>query len=302
METNHLRLLCDVAQLGSFAAAARRHDLDPSAVSRIIAGLEADLGVRLFQRSTRRLTLTEAGSAYLARVAGALEDLDAAGEAARALGGEPVGTLRLTASVAFGQVRLLPLLPDLRARYPRLKLDLLLTDYPLDLVGEQIDLAIRLGPGVSGDLIAVKLMDTRYRVVASAAYCAAAPPLIRPGDLAGHSCIRLPLPGFRSHWQFLGPAGGETVAVAGDLMISSVLAIRQAALDGLGVALLADWLVDADIAAGRLIALLPAHRVTATAPDTAAWLVYPSRRFMPHKVRLMIDFLTAALRPTLPPK
>lgn len=155
-----MRMFVEVARRGSFAAAARDRDVDPSSVSRAVALLEEELGVRLFQRTTRRVALTEAGEIYLARVTALVDELDFARDEARGVSTGPVGTLRLTASVAFGNTCLVPLLPEFRERYPGVKLELLLTDTVLDLVAERVDLAIRLGRRFDADFIATKLFDT----------------------------------------------------------------------------------------------------------------------------------------------
>lgn len=301
MDIAGLRILVDVARHGSFAAAARQHDLDPSSVSRAIAVLEQGLGIRLFQRSTRRLSLTEAGQTYLARVEAVVAELDRARDEAQAVSAAPSGLLRLTASVAFGQVCIVPLLGRLHADFPALRLELLLSDANLDLVGEGIDLAVRLAPEVSVDLVRARLMETRYRVCAASSYLQGAPRLAQPADLAAHRCVLFTLPGFRSRWLFRDADGAIVeVPVAGDVTISNALALRDAALAGLGPALLADWLVDRELAAGRLVDVFPDHRVTATTFDTAAWLVYPSRSFLPHKVRAAVDFLRRHLPGGLP--
>jgi len=296
MDIQDLHLFVEAVRRGSFAAVARDRDRDPSSISRAIAGLEAELGVRLFQRTTRRLALTEAGAQYLARIEPILDGLAEARDQTLAINAAPAGTLRLTASNAFGQKCLTPLLPAFRTAFPDLELELLLTDANLDLVSERIDLAIRLGPRITGDLTARRLFRTRYRVCASPDYLACAPPLARPGDLAGHSCLLFTLPFFRSRWLFRDRSGAiEEVPVRGALRISNALALRDCALKGMGPALLADWLIGDDLAAGRLTEVFPDHEAAATEFETAAWLVFPSRTFLPRKTRATMDFLTARL-------
>ncbi|MEO1460283.1 MAG: LysR family transcriptional regulator, partial [Pseudomonadota bacterium] len=156
MDLDQLQLVSDVARQGSFAAVAREHGLDPSSVSRAIASLEDTLGVRLFQRTTRRLSLTEAGATYLRFAEPALDELKRAQEAALSVSAEPRGTLRISASIAFGQAVLVPALERFRTAMPSVALDLVLTDTPLDLVAERIDLAIRLGRidrAVAGEIV-----------------------------------------------------------------------------------------------------------------------------------------------------
>jgi len=311
MNLEDLHLALTVAESGGFAAAARRVGLDPSSVSRIIAGLEAELGIRLFQRSTRRLALTEEGRAYLDRTAPLLEELEQAREAALQGRSTQSGWLRLTTSVAFGSDWIVPRLPAFRRAYPDIALDLVLTDGNLDLVSEGIDLALRLAPAPTGDLISTRLTETRYRVVASPDWVLGHGAPLTPEALSDLACIRQSLPGYRDRWRFRPstPADKDQdaepvidVPVGGTVLISSPLAIRQAARAGLGPALLADWLVGDDLAAGRLVDLFPHHQATATTFDTGIWALYPSRAFLPAKVRVAIDFLRVSLNVVEPPK
>ncbi len=292
MDIDNLRLLIEVVRRGSFAAVARDRNVDPSWVSRVIAGLEDELGFRLLQRTTRRMTVTEAGDLYLQRIEGLIEELDQARDAALTLNTDVIGTLRLTCSVAFGQVCIVPLLAKFKQDYPTLKVELILTDATLDLVAEQIDLAIRLGPRFKVDIIRVKLFNTRYRVCASPEYIQAQDPLRHPQDLQRHNCLRFNLPHFRSEWMFKDPSNCISyVNVGGDVLISNALALRECARAGLGPALLANWLIDDDLASGQLVDLFPDYSVTATDFETAAWILYPSRTFLPRKVQVTIDFL-----------
>lgn len=296
-----LDLFADVARRGGFAAVAKERNLDPSSVSRAIAELEAELGLRLFQRTTRKVSLTEAGARYLSGVEPLLDELARAHEAAMATVDAPRGTLRLTASASFGERWVVPRMKAFRERYPELRVEGLFTDDNVDLVADRIDLAIRLGPTVEGDLVATKLMATHFRVVASPRYLAAAPPLREPADLARHRCILFNLRLFRSRWLFRDTRGRTfEVPVDGDLVLAPAASLRAAVLDDLGPALLADWLVADDLASGRLVDPLPAWSATATTFDTGAWLVYPSRTYLPLKVRVMIDFLKEQAAPASP--
>ena len=296
MELKSLELLLDVVREGSFAAAARRHDLDPSSVSRTIAAIEDDIGVRLLQRTTRRLSLTEAGELYIRKIEPLVEELERAAEEALAVSTAPTGTLRMTCSVAFGLTCLVPLLADFRKVLPDLKIDLLMTDENVDLIAERVDLAIRLAPSIDAEVIGTKLMTTRYRVCASPAYLEEYGPIVQPEDLSKLTCLLFTFPEFRSRWLFRDGRGQvREIPVSGDIAMSNALGLRQAALEGLGPALLADWLVDQDIATGQLANLFPHYDVAATTFDTGAWLLYPSRAFLPSKVRVTIDFLKARL-------
>lgn len=301
MNLPDLTLLQDVARAASFAAVARARGVDPSQVSRTVAQIEETLGLRFFQRTTRRLSLTEEGEAYLTRALPLVEELARLTTEVRTERAQPSGTLRLTASVTFGQRVIVPHLAAFRARYPQVAIEAIFTDANLDLVADRIDLAIRLAPAVEGDLIAARLMDTRYRVVAAPAYLARHPAPARPEDLRDHRALLFPFRPYRTRWTFRQGTSVTEVLVAGDITLSPAGALRDAALAGLGPALLPDWLVDADRRAGALVRLLPDWDVTATTFDTGAWAVYPSRSFLPAKVRAMIDFLRAVLSAPAPP-
>ncbi|MEM8639958.1 MAG: LysR family transcriptional regulator [Cyanobacteria bacterium P01_G01_bin.54] len=292
MDIATLQLFVEVMRQGSFAAVARNRNLDPSSVSRAIASLEKDLGIRLLQRTTRRLAPTEAGILYFQRLEPLLEDLQQARQLATDLDTHPTGTLRLTTSTAFGQTCIVPLLPDFTRQYPELNIDLLLTDAVVDLLGDRIDLAIRLGKLADSSLIAQRLISTRYHVCASPTYLEQHQPPQQPQDLQHHPCLCFPLPGFRSQWRFRDPDGQRLgVPIQGKVMISNAIALQQCAIAGMGVALLADWLIANDLAAGRLVDLFPDYAVTATDFNTAVWLVYPSRAYLPLKVQVFKNYL-----------
>ena len=297
MDTEQLKTFVDVIDQGSFAAVARQRNVAPSAVTRAVAGLEQTLGVRLLQRTTRRLALTEAGEAFLLRAREALALLDEASEAARDRSGQAHGRVRLTTSVTYGQHLLLPLLPALHREHPGLSLDLQFSDQVVDLLAERVDLALRLGPPTDSSLVGLQLQAMRYRVCASPDYLARHGRPATPAELGHHDCLRFPLPGFATLWRFREGGAGpvEAVPVKGWLTLSPALALHQAARDGLGPVLLAEWLVAEDLAAGRLVDLFPQHEVTASHFDSAVWLLYPSREHLPLRVRVLIDFLKARL-------
>ena len=173
---------------------------------------------------------------------------------------------------------------------------MLKTDTVLDVVTERVDLAIRLAKKFDADLVTTKLIDMQYRVCASPSYLKEKNVPKIPQNLKEHSCLLFALPDFRSHWKFLDKQGVEqTIPVHGDVTILNALALRSCALAGMGPALLANWLIDEDVSQGKLIDLFPDYRVTATEFDTAVWLMYPSKKHLPNKVRAMIDFLKEAL-------
>jgi DNA-binding transcriptional LysR family regulator len=221
MQLSSVRIFADVMSLGSFASAARQRDLDPSSISRAIAGLEKELGFRLFQRNRRKLAPTEAGAHYYAQIKGLLEDIERAGQEALDLTTEPRGMLRVTACTSMGQRVLAALLPKLFEAYPALSLDLVLTDAQVDLVADQIDLAIRFGLEPEGDVIAAELVPRRFRVCASPAYVQREGAMLHSGELSERDCILFPLPGYRTRWRFRNNSGEEVaVPVRGRLLVS----------------------------------------------------------------------------------
>lgn len=297
MDTTALQVFAEVVRRGSFAAVARDRDLDPSAVSRTIGGLEAELGARLFQRTTRRLSLTEAGKLFFERIDGLLEDLEEARATVADVSAGPLGTLRVTTSVSFGQRCIVPLLPGFMAARPGVSIDLILADAVIDIVAERVDAAIRLGRLADSSLIATRLLKTRYYVCASPDYLKRHGPIRKPRDIAAHDCLLFPLPGFRSRWVFRDQKGDtSTVSVKGRVVISNAEALGHCAVDGMGLALLPHWIVGEDLKRGSLVNVFPDFEVTATDFDTAVWFLHPTRAYVPLKVRSFRDFVARALR------
>jgi len=295
MDIQSIKLFIEVAQHGSFAATARSRNIDPSMISRVILNLETELDIRLFHRTTRHMTLTEAGEIYLSRIRPALEEIDNAHRAAEALVLTPQGKLRLTVSNAYAQQKLIPLLGEFRLLFPGIELDIVTTDLNLDLAAEKIDLAIRLAPMITKDLVCKKLHSTRYKIVASPAYLKNNKPILEPRDLSSHQSVLFHLNEVQNNWTFKQGNDEKTVPVNGALTFTNPLSVRQAVLAGYGPALLANWLVKDDLRSGECIDLFPNYDVTATTFDTSAWLLYLNRQSLPIKVRAMIGFLEQKL-------
>lgn len=292
MDSAKLRDFVEVMRRGSFAAVARDRGIDPSSVSRAIAGLEAELGLRLFERSTRRLAPTEAGALFFQRIEPIVEQLEDAQTMAREVGSRVRGTLRITAPLTFAQLNLVPLLPELADRYPELSLELLLTEAIVDLVAERIDIAIRLGRLADSTLIANRLAPMVYVVSGTPEYLERHGRPQTPQELAGHNCLLFPIPGHGPRWRFRKPGEPETeVQVSGRLVISNGLALRECSLAGMGLTLLPRGNVWRELGDGTLVDLFPDYEVTPSDFDIAAWLLYPSRSYLPLKVRAFIDFL-----------
>ncbi len=234
---------------------------------------------------------------YFQRIEPLVEEIEQAINLAIDISGQPKGILRVTASVSFGLKWIVPLLRDFGTMYPDLTIDLVLTDSNLDLLSERIDLAVRLGLLVDSTLIAQKLMGTRYIVCASSPYLKQWGYPEKPRDIDKHNCLLFPLAGFRSKWIFRDRNGEESeVMVRGKTIISNAIALQECAIAGMGLALLPTWLIDDDLKLGTLVNVFPNYQVTATDFNTAVWLVYPSRNYVPLKVRVFIDFLKNSIR------
>ena len=291
MDLEVLKVFVEVMQQGSFASVARERNVDPSSISRSIAGLERELGVRLLQRTTRKLSPTEAGIVYCDRITPLLEEMQQAQELVTE-SERPKGTLRVTASVSFGLKCIVPFLPEFETLYPELAIELLLTDTRLDLVTERIDLAVRLGQLTDSTLVAQKLISMKYSVCSSLNYLARHPKIERPQDISQHNCLLFPLAGYRTRWIFRDRHQQTVeVPVLGRTIISNAIGLQECAMAGMGLALLPQWLTKQEIATGKLVRVLPDYEVTATDFNPIAWLVYPSRSHVPLKVRVLINFL-----------
>lgn len=297
MNLQDLKILRDVALRLSFSQVAEERGIAPSSVSRSIGNLEAELGVKLFQRSTRRMVITEAGFRFCDRLDDLLADFEGAVDEARGIQGAPKGLLRLTASVAFGEAVLMPLIVSFRESIPGIEVEVLLTDARVDLLAEGVDLAIRLGSAPKGEGVCVKLMDTSYALVAHPAVLERKGWPEVPADLVMRDdLVSLTLPGFRDAWMFRAfGREEELVPITASFQVSSPAGLRAAVLAGAGIGLLADWQIADDLVRGQLVQVLGKFEVTATTFETAAYALYPDRRHLPAKVRVFLDFLKTNL-------
>jgi len=273
---------------GSFSAAARSLRMSPSAVSKQIQRLEERLGVRLLNRSTRSLTLTDEGSVYYERCARISADIAEAEELVTSLAGEVRGTLRVTATVAFAKAYLLPLFPAFLKSNPGLHMALELTDRTVDLVAERVDVAIRFSEQVSDESVVGRRLARNTRVVCAApSYLAAHGMPVSPEDLLAHNCLRLSTVQSWNDWEFADRHGTRTLQVQGNFETNSADAVYHAVLSGLGIARLSTYLVATDLAEGRLCRLLPEF----VHDKSEVLAVYPNRRNLSPKVRVFVDFL-----------
>lgn len=281
----------------SFSAAARDLGMTPSAVSKLIGRLEDRLGVRLINRTTRRLSLTEEGHAFYQRCGPILADIEEAERAVTELHAEPRGLLKINSSTAFAQYQVVPLIPDFLARFPDLRIQLMMTDSLVNLVEEGVDVAIRIGALEDSSLIARKLADVRRTVVASPDYLQRHGAPTSPDDLDRHKCLKLSFETSLNRWEFQGPDGPRVVRVAGSFEANNAVVLHEAALAGLGLFRAADFVVGPDIEAGRLVPVLQDFEVEARAPIHA---VYPHARHLSPKVRAFVDLLVDAFSPVAP--
>jgi DNA-binding transcriptional LysR family regulator len=283
-----------VAEAQSFSQAARRLRSSKSAVSRNVGALEAELGVRLFHRTTRSLALTEAGRGYFERATRILADLEEANLAVSQLQAAPRGRLRVSAPMSFGFLHLAPALPDFLGRYAEVAVDLAMNDRFVDLIDEGFDVAVRIGAMEDSSLIARKLAPIRRVVCASPAYFEARGLPLSPDDLRGHECLFNSNIALSQEWRFTAPGGKPwPVEVKGRLSANNGDALRAAALQGLGIVNLPTFIVGGDLQAGALVTALDEF----ISQDMTMSALYPHSRHLQPKVRAFVDFLADRFGP-----
>lgn len=286
-----------VAKVGSFTGAAGQLGASRAILSKHIKDLEEHLGVRLLYRTTRRLSLTEIGLKYYAFCTRILEELQTEHEQATQLQSEPRGEIRLMAPKSFGNQSLATMIADFVTEHRQIAVSLLLTDDSssgLNLIGNGVDLAIRLSEAEASTMVVRRIGSLRWILCASPTYLAARGCPRKPADLQRHECLLhlkyLP----EGVWRLTRSGGEFTVKVSGRFSANSSLAIRAGALRGLGVAPLPAYCVDDDLAAGRLVEILGKHRL----PLQPVFVLYPHQRLLSAKVRLLIDYLAARFNET----
>jgi DNA-binding transcriptional LysR family regulator len=291
MALEHLTAMAVFARVveeGSFSDAARALGLSKSAVSKQVGRLEDRLGVRLLNRTTRRLSLTEAGTAFYEGCRQLVADAEAAEQAVTHLASAPRGTLRVNAPMSFGQLHVAPALPDFLARYPDLGLEMQLNDRTVDLVEEGYDLAIRIGRLPDSSLIARRLAPMRRVVCAAPAYLDRHGRPQHPRELAHHECLIYSYLSWGREWRFKGADGEIRVPIAGRLEMNNGDALLAAAREGHGVLLLPSFLVADELRAGTLEPILTDW---CGEEAGAVYAVFPAGRNLSPKVRVFVDFL-----------
>jgi DNA-binding transcriptional LysR family regulator len=284
-----MAVFAKVAETKSFSAAAERLGLSKSAVSKHITRLERALKARLLNRTTRRLSLTEVGATFYEHCARMLAEAEAAELAVSRLYAAPRGVVKITSPAAFGNVQVAPAIPDLIARYPELTVQVVMNDRPVDLVEEGYDVAIRVTDQPPPGVVARKLMTVRWIVCAAPAYLREHGTPRAPQDLKEHNCLFYSFLESSIEWRFRSRQGDAKVRVAGNFTANNSEAIREVALKGAGIALLPSFLVNPDLADGRLKQVLAGHEVAGAVGNDVYALFLPTRYLSP-KVRAFVDF------------
>lgn len=280
-----------VVEANGFGAAARRLETTPASVSRRVKALEQRLGVRLLQRTTRKLGMTEAGERYYREGRRLLHELDDLEQALADSARELQGELRIVAPMSFGQRRLAPLVARFAARHDQLRISLILEDRETDLIDEAADLAIRIGYPADSSLIARAIAPVPRHACASPDYLERRGCPQSPEDLLHHDCLHYNLIPEREEWTFHGEQGEQTLAIKGSFCSNNGDVLAEAAIQGLGITLLPNFIVEEGLADGRLVKVLEDYE---RAPLTL-YALYPSRRHLPVKTRSFLEYLQEAL-------
>lgn len=288
---NHLSdiaVFVQVVDSGSFTAAAERLDLSKSVISKYVTRLEEQLNVRLLNRTTRRLSLTEAGQILYNRSQRGLDEIESAKAEISQLQETPRGKLRINTPMSFGILHIAPAIPDFLGAYPELAIDMSLDDRQVDLIEEGFDLAIRIAELPDSSLIARRLAPCRHVVCASPEYLKKFGTPLTPDDLRRHNVLTYRYQNSPNEWGFMTQDGRFTsVPVTGSLQMNNSLALREAVIHGAGIMLTPAFIVGSDIKAGRLLEILSGYE----AREISIYAVYPERRHLLPKVRVFIDFM-----------
>jgi DNA-binding transcriptional LysR family regulator len=286
-----LQLFARVLEVGSFTAAARSNETSTSAVSKRIAGLEARLGVRLLERSTRRLQPTEAGRVLYEHCQRLFAEARAAEDAVASQRGELQGTLRLSAPVTFGQMHVAPLVLRFLEQHPELRVSLSLNDRKVDLIAEGVDIAVRAGKSEDSSLVSRALAPDQRVICGAPRYFKHRGTPHEPGDLLEHECLKHPSIGTAQGWVLRSADRLQTIPVRGRLEIDNIAALRAAALAGFGIALLPAYAIADELRTGRLQSVLDAC-VPASPPFRALWAAGKHR---PARLQALVEFLAGEL-------
>ena len=291
-----MELLVAAAETGSFSAAGRRFNLSPASVSRHISELEAQLGITLVHRSTRNLSLSEAGQTYVPRAEAILAGIKSAEADAASLQETPRGVLRVHSRTMFGISVLAPLQPEFAELYPEVTVELHLSERPVRLREEGFDLDFRIGPPQESGLMRRRLFASERVLIAAPGYLERHPPVTEPRDLMDHHCLPYVMGQDAIYWRFVTGDTTEELAVPVSFASNNGQVLLEAARRGHGIALLDHYTVAADLAAGRLLRLLPGYRVTNTTFEEGIFATYLETVQVPTKLRIYLDFVAESWR------
>jgi len=275
-----------VVENGGFSAASRTLGVSKSAVSKRITQLENHLGVLLLHRTTRKLSLTEAGERYYEHAAQALSAAWKAEDAVTELQGEPQGKLKISSPMSFGRLHVAPLIPKFMQRYPKLQIDLVMDDRNIDLVAGGIDVAIRSGDMPDSTLIARKLTPLRQVLCASPTYIERYGMPVAPSELRERNCILFSYSGDANEWTLKNGDKSEAVLVSGSYRVNNSEALLEALREGVGIGRLPTFVAGPDLKVGNLVRILESYHM----PDHTFYAVFPERQYLPAKVRAFLDF------------
>lgn len=295
-EISAIPVFVAVTENGSFAAAARKLGITKSAVSKRIGILEANLGTQLFHRSTRSISLTEAGEIYLSHALQALGSAQEAEDAVAALQGDPVGHLKLSAPISFGQLHVAPTIPEFLRQYPGITMEVSMDDRFVDLVQSGMDLALRAGTLPDSALIARKLAPIHSVIVASPGYLDRAGEPVHPEDLTNHECLHYAYSRDPLEWKFIGDDGEIAVKTRGKFRVNNSEALCTTLIGGMGIGRLPTFIAGAHLASGRLRRVLPDFQM----PEQALYAVFPERQYVPAKVRAFVEYFAKHLGNGMP--
>lgn len=291
-----VKVFREVAHQGSLSAASRQLGMSPATVSRHISALEHELRATLFQRSSRQMSLTEAGRTYKTLIEPIVSQIEEAGLAVEGLQSKPRGTLHVHSRMMVGQQYLVPLLPKFLDLYPEVDVDLTMSNFEIDIVEQGLDLDIRIGRLSDSSLHARKIATSRRVVVASPAFLERYGDRLRePQDLANVSCLTYRLRQGSIIWRFSRGAEEVEVPVSGRLQSDNGMSLLAAVISGIGVALMSDWAVREALSDGRLLPLFVDYRASHSDYENGIYAVFEKREFLPQKTRVFIDFLTSEL-------
>ncbi|PCI56547.1 MAG: LysR family transcriptional regulator [Gammaproteobacteria bacterium] len=291
-----MHVFVEVVKRGSFSAAGRQLNLSPSAVSKLVSRLEHRLSVRLFNRTTRTLNLTEGGHVFFKRCIEILEDVEDAEESLTGFGQVPKGVLRINSTSGFVKHQLLPIMTEFQCLYPQLIVEFQLTGQSVDLISENVDVAIRLGILKDTSLVARRLGESERVICASPQYIKTHGVPLKPIDLLDHNCLRLSTNEVFNRWEFHTNGEEETVEVNGLFVTDNVDALYEYALLGGGIVRLSGFMVGEDIKAGKLVPILQNYSIK----KQQIHAVFPHRKYLPAKVRVLLDYLLSKFTPTTP--